>query len=654
MQAGKDRADVLQSQIDLTSTLNDLQAQRRQRYGSPLDIAIAARIKPEEGESFDHALQAAKDNPEQFANIKKAAQADVNQQQEFAKDDLRVNLSEMQATARLSASARGYRDDFKSYLQELTGISTGTLDELTKRADPSLVALAKHAADVKYAIDNAPGFQRWADQIEPLKKKLNDLKGDFAEGLSDNLASALNGDKVDWSSFFHDFRKQIIKAQVQDVMKGLFGGKVGDALASPDEKIKSAADATSMAASTTTQAAAGLSTSATDLSSAAQSLTGAAQAITQAVTGAGAAASAGGMTPSAAGGNGLSGLASNFISAADLNAKDAANFTPFDPSAMSVPSLLGAAGSGMGVVGQNEPDPVVTITGKRPALTMYPKAGDIISAADLAAKDAANFTPFDPSAMNIPSISPAGGGGILGAIGNFITQPQSGLLGMAKNFGLVGLLGLLSHKKKKKVVQPHDIHGVIGEARDVTMSGREIAAHSNPIADVLNSAIGLAGATGFGAPGGNLTSALGFGRGAASGASAMSAASAAGTNNIGGWLSRMFAGMFMEGGVVTSPVAGMHMSSAAFAGAPQYKEGTPNVSGGGIPVIAHPDEAIIPLSRGRAVPVEMNGAGASTNHYTTNITVVTPNADSFRKSQSSIEREQGRAQRRSSLRNLSN
>ncbi len=640
VQAGKDRADVLQSQIDLTSTLNDLQGQRRQRYGSPLDVAIAGHIKPEEGESYDHALAAAKDNPEQFANIKKAAQAEVSQQQDFAKDDLRVNMSEMQSTARLSASARGYRDDFKGYLQELTGISTGTLDELTKRADPSLVALAKHAADVKYALDNAPGFQRWADQIEPLAKKLNDLKGDFAEGLSDNLASALNGDKVDWSSFLHDFRKQIIKAQVQDVMKGLFGGKLGDAMASPDEKIKSAADATSMAASTTTQAATGLSTSATDLSSAAQSLTSAAQAISQACAGT---MSGDSSAASLAGGAGSDAFTpySSLLSGAAADPVGASLDT-------SLPSLLSAAGSGRGTVGQNDPDPTVTIMGKRPPLTMYPKMGDILTGA---AADPVGAS-LDTSLPSIPQLTGANGGGdgILGSIGNFITQPQSGLMGLAKNAGLAGLLGLLAHKKKKKkTVTPHDINGVIGESRDVTMSGKEIAAHSNPIADVLNFGISMAGAGGFGAPGGNLTSALGFGKGAAAGASAMSAASKAGTNNMGGWMKRMFAGMFSEGGIATMPVAGAATSMASFAGAPHYKEGTPNTSG--IPAFLHPEEAVVPLTRGRAIPIE-GDLGGSTNHFTTNMTIVTPDANSFRKSRSSIERDQGRAQRRASLRNL--
>lgn len=646
--AGRDRAAQLQAQIDLTSTLNDLQQQRIQRNGSPLDAAIASRVKINEGETYDQAV-ARMQSSGSYGTAVKAAQAEVGQRQSFAKDDLRIEQVEMRATSRLSASARGYRDDFKNYLQQLSGISTGTLDEIEKKAGPSLVALAKNAADVKFAIENAPGFQRWADQIEPLAKKLNDLKGDFAEGISENLASALNGDQVDWSSFFRDFRKQIIKAQVQDVMKSaigwLSGGKTPDALMTPEEKTKAAADATATAADQTSQAAVSLDSAATNLSTAGQALVSAAQAIATAGTSSGMVglgAPAGG---SGYGSGDLSGLTSLALGnnpdpiGAALNTGLPTNF-PSISSASTAPDML--------TIGQNDPTPVITIAGKRPELTsnvlgaMTPDR--ILDKAD----------PIMPTLLSNSTNS--GGGGLLSSIGNFVTKPQSGLAGLAKSVGITGLLTLLAGKKKKGNTDiTHDINGVIGESRAVDVTGTQVAAKENAVGSILSAAIGMAGANGFGAPGGNLTGALGMGSHAAAGAMAMKAASSAGTNNLAGWLKRAFggvsAGFFEEGGYASMPVSAAAFPSSTWDNAPHYKEGTPNTSGG-MPAILHPDEAVIPLSRGRSIPVEMNGSGSSSNHYTTNMTIVTPDANSFRKSQGAIQRQQSVAQRRANVRNL--
>ncbi|TMV06323.1 hypothetical protein FGK63_14285 [Ruegeria sediminis] len=58
--------------------------------------------------------------------------------------------------------------------------------------------------------------------------------------------------------------------------------------------------------------------------------------------------------------------------------------------------------------------------------------------------------------------------------------------------------------------------------------------------------------------------------------------------------------MFKEGGYSDAP------DPFNFANAPHYAEGTANTSNG-LPSILHPNEAVIPLSRGRKVPVEMSG-----------------------------------------------
>lgn len=94
-------------------------------------------------------------------------------------------------------------------------------------------------------------------------------------------------------------------------------------------------------------------------------------------------------------------------------------------------------------------------------------------------------------------------------------------------------------------------------------------------------------------------------------------------------------GAFAEGGLSTSP-GGFAPMPASFRNAPQFAEGTTNTSG--IPAVLHPNEAVIPLSRGRKIGVELNGGtshpGGFVQHITQNIT--TPDADSFKRSQKQV------------------
>ncbi|SDY65235.1 hypothetical protein SAMN05444340_11382 [Citreimonas salinaria] len=90
----------------------------------------------------------------------------------------------------------------------------------------------------------------------------------------------------------------------------------------------------------------------------------------------------------------------------------------------------------------------------------------------------------------------------------------------------------------------------------------------------------------------------------------------------------MLAGGFSEGGYSDRKAPSMHaMPISAFANAPHYAEGTPNTSG--IPAVLHPNEAVVPLSRGRKIPVEMGGGGASIQHagHTFNIDVTVDGGD---------------------------
>jgi predicted RNA-binding protein with TRAM domain len=97
----------------------------------------------------------------------------------------------------------------------------------------------------------------------------------------------------------------------------------------------------------------------------------------------------------------------------------------------------------------------------------------------------------------------------------------------------------------------------------------------------------------------------------------------------------------LEGGLTSGGPNGLvnryNVSPAAFVNAPHYAEGTGNTSGG-MPAILHENEAVIPLSRGRKVPVELTGVSSRGNGTTVinNFNVSSPDADSFRKSKQQI------------------
>lgn len=115
-------------------------------------------------------------------------------------------------------------------------------------------------------------------------------------------------------------------------------------------------------------------------------------------------------------------------------------------------------------------------------------------------------------------------------------------------------------------------------------------------------------------------------------------AGGAGGGGIGGMLGSVFSlfGGAKEGGIVGQFVNTYRASPAAFANAPHYAEGTANTSG--IPAILHDNEAVIPLSRGRKVPVELTNQQSGGNSRAVNVqfNVTSPDADSFRKSRSQV------------------
>ncbi|MGK7652398.1 phage tail tape measure C-terminal domain-containing protein [Roseovarius sp. B08] len=137
-------------------------------------------------------------------------------------------------------------------------------------------------------------------------------------------------------------------------------------------------------------------------------------------------------------------------------------------------------------------------------------------------------------------------------------------------------------------------------------------------------------------------------------ASMVRSASAGGIGGGGGFLDSiggagglisMAVGAFSEGGFSDSPVGMASAPIGAFQNAPHFSEGTPNTSG--IPAILHGNEAVVNLTKGRKIPVELNGgAGANggqpiVQHF--NWDVHTPDADSFRRSSSQISADMARA-----------
>ncbi len=137
--------------------------------------------------------------------------------------------------------------------------------------------------------------------------------------------------------------------------------------------------------------------------------------------------------------------------------------------------------------------------------------------------------------------------------------------------------------------------------------------------------------------------------GVSSGAAGGGGGILSGLGGIGGVLG-MVLGAFSEGGVSTSPVGSAVVPMAAFRHAPSYANGTANTSG--IPSVLHPNEAVIPLSRGRKVAVDLgDSAGGTTLVQHMNFTFPNSDADSFRRSRTQVEASMAMAGAKSARKN---
>ncbi|MEQ8896330.1 MAG: phage tail tape measure C-terminal domain-containing protein [Roseovarius sp.] len=103
----------------------------------------------------------------------------------------------------------------------------------------------------------------------------------------------------------------------------------------------------------------------------------------------------------------------------------------------------------------------------------------------------------------------------------------------------------------------------------------------------------------------------------------------------------MAIGAFDEGGYSTAPANFTNAPVSAFRHAPHFAEGTPNTSG--IPAVLHDNEAVVPLSKGRKIPVEMGesagAGGGQTISYNPTYNISTPDVGGFRKSQKQVTAE---------------
>jgi len=120
-----------------------------------------------------------------------------------------------------------------------------------------------------------------------------------------------------------------------------------------------------------------------------------------------------------------------------------------------------------------------------------------------------------------------------------------------------------------------------------------------------------------------------------------------GGGGIGGIVTSLIGGLFKEGGLSTNPLSSTMAPASAFKGAPHFETGGVT---GGMPAILHKNEAVIPLSKGRKVPVDMGQQGKQGDNIV-NYNITTSDADSFKRSQDQITARASRGLQRANRRN---
>lgn len=120
---------------------------------------------------------------------------------------------------------------------------------------------------------------------------------------------------------------------------------------------------------------------------------------------------------------------------------------------------------------------------------------------------------------------------------------------------------------------------------------------------------------------------------------ASAGAGGGGMGGFGGIFGSLLGLFFSEGGLTSDPSpvnTPTHLPMDMFKNAPHFAEGTTNTSG--IPAILHDNEAVVPLSKGRKIPVDMGGEGGSgkTTVINQNISIESPTPREFNNSRTQI------------------
>lgn len=645
IQVAKDKQDVLKEQAETIKAMNDITFSRMDRNMSPFEAAVAHAIPNEHNAPFAVARKEAQDSGVE-AEIRTRTAAQFQSYQQNATQDIAESIVELAASTHLNATARQWRDDYKSFLKDLTHSTSDSLATIESFANQGQKSLAESFANWKKEVENPPGFQKWANALEPVQKRLEDIKAGFMDTLSSSLADAFTGGKVDWGSITKNLTKQVFKVYIDEALKGIVTkfGKNGTPDMPPD--VKAAYDAGMLgqqAAEKTLESAANLDQTAIKWDTVGDKWSTVADHMMQvgAGGGAGGAASGAGSIPNitslldAATGSGTSipnitsqldamnattplEALTNVITKAPLSA----GFSALgDTSVMGTPEGTTFQGNPIGNSG-NLLDEVVA-TGKRSSGTMIPTTDLISPTTNVPGLQTMSQMLGDMSGFQSAGAKAAGKGGFWSSFGQSLIPLVLG--------GLTALFNQKKNTKNPKYPQQY-VHGIIGEMRDISTTGREIPGHSNPIGDILSAVASMAMSS--------FSSAGGF--------------SGGGMSSIGSGFSK-FASMFShfpgfaEGGYSTSPVSFSRMPS--WRSIPHYADGTTNTSG--FMAVLHPNEAVVPLSRGRSIPVDLGGSGGGGGVYVhAPMTIITPNADSFRASQNSIERKQSSGLRRAAARNL--
>jgi uncharacterized protein (TIGR02594 family) len=596
-------------------------------------------------------------------------------------------IQSLQETYANNPTANKLNSDYKSALEQMTGLSKASLAVLNDAASQDEKDFALNWAKAKQQLENPPGFQKWVDGLEPFEKRMEDIKASFAEGLSNALSDIATGDEKPGKAFkklFDDTRKEWMKAQTDTLLGGAFKAL---GIASPNPETPEQKAVFDMTDTFDKKAVAPMADAAVTLQTGATTLQQAASAMLQVATQFGQINSDvsntldsanGTLATALTGGSGTGGGIPALRGALDVGGSGSDAGSGFFGGALpGGTQLMQSMGLGNGSTPTFQPYSNASLQALGPNVgsSLLPTSlPSLNGAGTIAAQNAAAqpgildslgslFGGSDVSGVNITPNQMTGtysdgsspNPSTLDLIGNLFGIKSSnstsqnignGLLGAVGTFG--GLIENLLKPPRKPPLLPQT--NVLGTMSTNTVTGTQQAEQPNILGSLLNMVA---------------QAMLGQANGAAT-ATATAANTGVGGylgalgNNLEGQLSTDWAGisnfasnawngatsLFKEGGFTTQPVEKV-MTNASFRDAPHYAEGTPNTDG--IPAIVHPNEAVIPLSRNRKIPIE---GGMQSPSMNSNITIIAPNPDAFRQSKGAIIRDQNRLMKRNSLRNL--